>query len=500
MEFLDPAKQTRHRIILWVGYVLVAIGIVIATLVLLYQAYGFGLGKNGTVIQNGLLFLSSQPRPANIYLNGKLNTKQTNARIAMPAGIYGVQLKRDGYHAWQRTIEVEGGDVQHFDYPLLVPDKLVANKLHTFAAAPGLSTQSPDRRWLLAQQPGSMLDFSLYDLQNPSKGPAKPPTDLKLPDGLLTGATKSQSWQLEEWADDNKHVVLRHDYDGKREFILVDRTAPGKSQNLDKTLSADPAKLTLLNKKYDQYYLYDSSAKVLRKASLSAPKPVTVQERVLEYQSYAGDTLLYATDDGAPAGKVLVRLRIGDTVYPVRTFPAGSNYLLDLTKYSGTMYVAAGTGGLDRVYIYKDPVGQLHKLPNHALVPVQVLHVHRPNYVSFSSSAQFIMAENGNQFGVYDIENEKGYNYVTRRPIDKPQPHAAWIDGYRLAYVSGGRLLMFDYDDTNRQPLVAADPAYLPVFAPDFKFVYTLAPATAQAAKPGQTDLDQTSLLTPADQ
>ena len=72
MEFLDPAKQTRHRIILWVGYVLVAVGIVIATLVLLYQAYGFGLGKNGTVIQNGLVFLSSQPRPANIYMNGKL--------------------------------------------------------------------------------------------------------------------------------------------------------------------------------------------------------------------------------------------------------------------------------------------------------------------------------------------------------------------------------------------------------------------------------------------
>ncbi len=501
MEFLDPAKQTRHRIILWVGYVLVAIGIVIATLVLLYQAYGFGLGKNGTVIQNGLVFLSSQPRPANIYMNGKLSTHQTNARIAIPSGIYHLRLQRDGYRAWQRIIEVEGGDVQHFDYPLLIPKKLTSKKLQTFTTAPGLVTQSIDRRWLLVQKPGSMTSFRLYDLNNPSKGPAKPPTDLNLPDGLLSKATAAgEKWQFEEWADDNKHVVLQHTYDGKKEFILVDRTDAAKSQNLNKVLATDPSRLTLIDKKYDQYYLYDAKAAVLNKASLGAPSLVPVLEHVLAYQSYAADTLLYATDSGAPAGKVLVRLKIGDTIYPAHTFPAGSKYLLDLTKYSGKLYLAVGSAAAERVYIYKDPVGQLRKLPNHALVPVQVLHVHQPNYVSFSNNAQFIMAESGNQFGVYDIENEKGYNYITPQPIDKPQVHASWIDGFRLTYVSGGQLLMFDYDDTNQQSLVAADPAYLPAFAPDFKFVYNMAPNTAASALPGQTNLNQTSLLTPADQ
>lgn len=499
MEFLDPAKQTRHRIILWVGYVLVAVGIVIATLILLYQAYGFGLGKNGTVIQNGLLFLSSQPRPANIYMNGKLSTHQTNARIALPSGIYHLQLQRGGYRAWQRTIEIEGGDVQHFDYPLLIPNKLTSKKLTGFTAAPGLSTQSPDRRWLLVQKPGSMTAFKLYDLNNPSKGPAKAPTDLNLPDGLLSKAV-AEKWRLEEWADDNKHVILEHDYDGKSEFILVDRTDPAKSQNLNRVLSANPAKLTLIDKKYDQYYLYDAKTAALAKASLGAPQAVPVLEHALAYQSYAADTLLYATDSGAPAGKVLVRLKIGNAVYPVRTFPAGSNYLLNLTKYSGTLYLAVGSGAADKVYIYQDPVGQLKKLPNHALVPVQVLHVHRPNYVSFSDNAQFIMAESGNQFGVYDIENEKGYNYITPQPIDKPQVHASWMDGFHLTYVSGRQLLMFDYDDTNQQSLVAADATYLPAFAPDVKFVYTLAPDTAAGALPGQTDLNQTSLLTPADQ
>ena len=491
MEFLDPAKQMRHRIVLWVGYVLVAIGIVIAALVLLYQAYGFGIGKNGQVIQNGLVFFSSQPNPAKIYINGKLNANQTNARFTLPAGIYHVQLERTGYRPWQRTIEVEGGDVQHYDYPLLIPKQLTSKKLASFTSVPGLATQSPDKRWLLVEKPGSVNSFSLYDLKNPTQAP----TNITLPAGLLSKATTKQSLQLDEWADDNKHVVLQHNYDGKHEFILLDRTDPAKSQNLDKTLSADPAKLTLINKKYNQYYLYNAAAHSLSKASLGAPTPVPVLNHVLNYQSYSDNTILYATDAGAAAGKVQIQMKIGSTTYPIRTFPAGSNYLLDLTEYSGTLYVAVGSSGLDKVYIYKDPVGQLNKLPNHALVPSQVLHVHDPNYVSFSNNAQFIMAENGNNFGVYDVYKGKGYNYKTTRPIDKPQTHASWIDGDRMEYVSGGKLVIFDYDNTNQQVLVSADPLYLPAFSADFKFFYTLAPNQAKGAKPGQINLNQTSLL-----
>lgn len=492
MDYLDPKKELKHRITLMIGYVLVTVAIVIATLVLLYQAYGFGIGKNGTVIQSGLAFFSSQPNPADIYLNGRLNSKQTNARLVLPSGIYHVRLTRAGYQDWQRTIEVEGGDVQHFDYPFLIPGKLTSKKIASYDQAPGLATQSPDRRWLLVQNPGSMTNFQVFDLKNPDKAP----TPLVVPAGLLTKASSAESWQLEEWADDNNHVVLEHDYDGKVEYILVDRSDPAQSLNIDTTIGANPAKLTLLNKKYDQYYLSDAGG-TLQTASLSDHTPKTVLQNVLNYQSYGSDSLLYATDKGAPAGQVLVKLKIGDNTYPIHSFVAGSTYLLDLTKYSGTLYVVAGASAENKAYIYKDPAGQLSSLPNQAVVPSQVLHVNQPNYVSFSTSTQFIMLENGTRFGVYDIENTKGYNYNTASlPLDAPQPHATWMDGNRLTYVSGGKVAVFDYDGTNRHALVPASPAYLPAFAPDYKFLYTLAQANTAG---GQTVLDQTSLLSPAD-
>jgi hypothetical protein len=491
MDYLDPKKRFRHHVMLYVGYVLIGIAIVIGTIVLLYQAYGFGLGKNGTVVQNGLFFFSSQPHPANIYVNGARKSVRTNTRLSLPAGIYNVSLQRDGYRTWQRAIGLEGGSVQHVDYPFLIPKTLAPKKIQGYTAAPGLVTQSPDHRWLLVEQPGTLAGFDVYDLKNPTK----PAESYALPDGLLTKAAGAENWQQSEWAGDNRHVVLQHIYDGKTEFILLDRDDPAQSVNLNTALSLSPAKLTLKDKKYDKYYVYNAAGGVLQASSLKTPAPQPYLDHVLSYQSYGDDTMLYATDSGAPAGKIQVKLRIGDKTSVIRTFPAGTTYLLDLTKYDGSMYVTTGASSENKVYIYKDPVGQFAANPDRALVPSQVLHVTAPNYLSFSDSAQFIMTENGTEFGVYDIENEMAYHYFSPYTLDAPQVRANWMDGNRLTYVSKGKLVMFDYDNANRQVLVPAAGQYEPVFTPNYKFLYTVAPAAG-----GQFDLAQTSLLTPADQ
>lgn len=493
MDFLDPKKRLQHTVILFTGYLLIGVAIVIATIILLYQAYGFGLGKNGTVIQNGLLFFSSQPHPAQIILNGTPAKVRTNSRLVVPAGIYKVQISRAGYRSWQRTIEVDGGSVQHYDYPFLIPTTLASAKLQAFTTAPALATQSPDRRWLMIEQPDSLTDFSVRDLKNPTKAPVT----ISLPANLITKGG-SESWTLDSWADDNQHVVLIHSVDGKAEYVLLDRAAPEQSINLSQTLGLGTSapKLTLIDKKYDQYYLYTADG-LLQTASLRAPTAVTILAHVLAFQSYGNDTILYATAEGQPAGKVAVKLQAGSATYTVRTLPAGSPaYLLDLTKYSGVLYVAVGATSDSRIYIYKDPVGQLAGQTKQVAVPLQVLHVTQPNYLSFSSNAQFIVAENGQQFGVYDIENSKGYIYSLTKALDAPQAHASWMDGNRLTYVSNGTLQFVDYDSTNQQALVPMNPAYVPFFGPDYRYVYELAPAAAGSA---DTNLNQTALLLPAD-
>lgn len=491
MDYLDVRKDLEHRIILFTGYVLIFVAIVIATLVLVYNAYGFGIGKHGNVIQNGLTFFSSHPHPANIYIDGKLDSTQTNSRMSLPEGIYKVKLTRDGYRDWQRTIQVAGGGVRHFDYPFLIPKTLANKKIATIDGTPGLETQSPNQRWLVVGRPDSLSTFDVYDLKNPTKQS----TPIELPESVLTPATTSESLQLGEWADDNQHVLLQHVYDGKTEYILVNRSDPSQSINLNTTLSADPTSLTLLNKKYDQYHLYDAATATLRSASLKNPSPLVVQQHLLAYKSYGNNTLLYVTDKGAVSGQVLVKLAVGSHEYTLRSLPAGDSYLLDLTEYSNVLYVAIGQTGQSKLYIYKDPVGQLTDSARHILVPVQVLHVVQPDYLSFSDNAQFIVAEHGTQFGVYDIENTLGYSFTAPQALDPGIAHATWMDGDRLTYISGGKSLIFDYDGTNQQVLSEATPSFLPAFSPDYKYIYSFVSSSTTS----QIDLQQTALLTPAD-
>ncbi len=398
----------------------------------------------------------------------------------------------EGYRSWQRTIELDGGHIANFDYPLLFPQTLNPKKVRSYASAPRLNTQSPDRRWILVEQPNTFTSFDVYDLKNPAK--AKAPTPLSVPPSMLSKAASSETWQLGEWAGDNRHILLQHLYDGKTEFILVDRTDPLQSLNLTTSLALPTTgiSITLIDKKYDQYHIYNEAAATLQTASLKAPTAQLLLEHVLSYRTYSDDTVLYATDSGTPTARVQIKLLRSNKTSNIRTFPAGSPYMLDLTEYSGKLYVATGATAENKVYIYKDPLAQLAARPGHALVPVQVLRVTAPNYLSFSDNAQFIMTENGPEFGVYDIKNKTGYHYVASLSLDMPSTHASWMDGHRLSYISGGKLTVFDYDNTNRQVLMAADSRFNAAFSPDYTYVYSLAPDAVS----GRLSMTQTPLLT----
>jgi hypothetical protein len=416
MDFLDPQKQRAHMHRLIIGYVLIGIGILTATTILLYQAHGFGLGKHGEVVKSGFVFVSSQPQGSQIYIDNKLYKNTTSTRLQLPEAKYTIRVQRPGYRSWQRQIDAVGGAVARFDYPLLIPTDLTAVPVRNYATLPAFSTQSPDRRWQLVQQSGSVIGFDMYDLGN-SKKISDNTTTFSLPTNIVTSAgTGDHSWKL---------------------------------------------------------------------------------TGVLAFKSYGSDMMLYATDAGASAGKVMTLLKDGDITYKIREIGTGAPYLLDLAQYSGDWYIAVGASIDNKEYVFKNPqaVRKTGKVVN--LVPVQILRVTAPNYLAFSSNTRFIMIENGTSFSVYDAETDKGYTYAISAPLDAPQPHAAWMDGHRITYVSGGKVVFVDYDNLNFQTLVPAAPGLIPAFDRDYRNLYTLTPP---AAATGQSIFTATSLLTAKDQ
>lgn len=502
MDFLDPVKQRAHRIRLLVGYVLLAIAVALATAVLLYQAQGFGY-KAGKVIKNGYVYVQSMPGSASIDINGQ-RRGTTTARLEMEAGAYTMKLSRQGYRDWQRALTVEGGSVEHFTYPFLIPRDLVTKDIGGYEVTPALATQSPDRRWLLVQRPApeAFGSFDQYDAKDPQRT-QQLKSVVAIPTALLTlPEAEPRSLELVDWSNDNKHVLLRHVAGNQAEYIMFSRDKPAESVNLTKALQLAPeVTLSLQDKKYDRYFIHDPVAKTLSTASLAEPQSLPILTNVLAYKSYGSDTVLYVAAITGQTDKVQARIYQDRKQYVVRTMAAAPRYLLALSRYDNTWLLAAGSPAENRVYVYKDAVAALQADTSRALSPVTVLKVADPTVVAFSANSQLLMAQNGANFAVYDAEYDRTLTYRLDHPLDAPQTKAVWMDSHHLYYVSGGKVIMFDYDGTNLQTLATQSPVLSPLFDTGYTALYTIAkPAATDPAKPEAVTLAATSLRTVADQ
>jgi hypothetical protein len=493
INLMDPRHRRRQNISLFVGYALVGCVIMLLSIILLFIAFGFGY-KNGQVIQSGLLFISSLPRPAQIYIDGKRYKDTTNTRLILQAGTYNFSLARNGYRDWRRSIDVIGGQVESYTYPFLFPSSLTTNTWQDYVGRPALTTQSPDQRWLLVSRPASFTALDEYDLNSPKKAPVP----LALPASLYE-AGSVQSLLPVAWAGDNTHLLLKHIYDGKTEYVLINRTAPELSVNITKTLalSQTGTDLRLDSGQFDRYLVLDTVTERLSRARLTVPGLQPYINNVLTYDAAGDNLVLYATPDTSDTSKVLIDLYDGNHTYTLRQVRAGSTYLLALASYQGDNYAAVSASNENVAFIYRNPISQIVNRQLGVAVPVRVLNIKAPNSVSFSAGGQYVVFENGSAFAVYDVDNQQRYSYTVPSGLDSPQTRATWMDGARLQYVSQGQLVVFDYDGQNRETIVSADPAYIPSYDSSYKTLYALVSA---AADKSHELLTSTPLRTPADQ
>lgn len=479
MDFLDPKKKRSHQIRLAVGYMLMAVALGIMTVILVITASGYGLDpKTGAVVQNGLIFVDAHPESANVFIDG-VEKGQTDARLVVPAGLHTLELKRSGYRSWQRQFDAEGSVVKRFAYPFLFPEKLSSKDIEIYGTAPGLSTGSPDRHWLVVQQPNSITNFEVIDLNTKTN----PITTISLPANLLSSQGVSHSLELVEWASDNRRLLVKHNYEGGNEFIVIDREVPAESFNINKIFPIPINNMTLRDKRFDEYYLWESNGGVLRRADLRSREATPILTRVASFKPHGSDMILFISDEKIDSGNVTARIWDNSKIYDLRQLPVSKTYLIDFARFDNKWFIAIGGDQEHKVYIYRDPFDALKRTPSKQALPVSVLKVHTAQYLSFSANARFIAIQGGSEFAVYDAENNDQFRYDTKLPI--PAGHkASWMDGHRLSLISQEKAVIFDFDGTNQQILSDANPAYKIFYNRDFSAMFTIASSRQVTLKP----------------
>lgn len=490
MDFLDPRKKKTRTIRLMTGYVLMAIAIGLATVILVYGAYGYGIDtKTGEITENGILFVDSKPGSANIYLNKADEKKTTSARMILNAGQYELLLKKDGYRDWKRSFTLDEHSIKRYVYPFLFPEKLNPIVLKNYPSQPGLTTTSPDRRFLLVQNQSTArgLSFDMYDTGETEK-PAVP---VDLPVTLLTAYNPLVSKIVEiEWANDNTHLLVQHISAAANEFIIIDRTNPTDSVNINKQLNLNPTQVMLRDKKINELYVYDQPSRTLRLANVNQKQlePPIIND-VYAFKTYGRNLISYVTSTGATVGKMNSRIWDNGKSYPLNVINIGNKYHLDIAEFQGDWYYVGASDKDNRVSIYKNPLDIVKNSKVRFAPPMVAFDIASPSKISFSSNTRFLNIQSGQKFGVYDFEVNEQYQYEVALPLTEPM---VWMDGHRLMGVSGGNTVIMDYDSLNQQTLTPSQVAKGGYFSRDYNQFYTLTPA----AEAGVTSLIRVDMRT----
>lgn len=120
---------------------------------ILYYAEGYRLNwKNFKLAKTGVIYLSSYPKGADVYLDGLMEEKKTPYSKSLLPGFYYVVVKKSGYQDWSASFRINAGFVASYKSIVLfknqiVPEPLTDQSKINLVNAPTdvLATTSDDR-------------------------------------------------------------------------------------------------------------------------------------------------------------------------------------------------------------------------------------------------------------------------------------------------------------------------------------------------------------------
>lgn len=231
------------RNIIIVFLVAIVIICISALLILFAKGYQFSGRK---VIQTALINIESDPKGAEIYVNGSLIGNSPKQIDGLDEGEYDIILKKEGYTEWQKKVTVVKGVVTNL-YPTLFPLDLKLNKItdtnidKAFFSVNGevvayvVSSQKEENQngiWLLK------LTKSLFSLSDAA--PTKISPVSIIPESVLI--EKSYNMKI---AADNKSVLISYDEKTdttttKKFKIINSNISPNDPLNINTDLKFNP--------------------------------------------------------------------------------------------------------------------------------------------------------------------------------------------------------------------------------------------------------------------
>lgn len=108
----------------------IALLMITMALTILFYAEGYRLNlKNFKLTKVGILYLMSDPKDGQIYLDNRATDETLPYKVSLDPGTYYVKVEKDGYTSWSRNIRIESEKVAEFGSIKLFKKDIVPSAL-----------------------------------------------------------------------------------------------------------------------------------------------------------------------------------------------------------------------------------------------------------------------------------------------------------------------------------------------------------------------------------
>lgn len=460
IDFEDEKTKNYLNIAKYSAITLLAVTMTVA---LVFAAGGYDINREtGEIIQNGLVLTSSQPVSADVYVDGVNQDDPTSSRFSLPAGQYNFEYKRDGYYDWAKKVTIAGSDVVWLQYPRLIPTDIKTISVQALKDVDMVS-QTPDRKYLLIHEKTDVAKFSLFSTEDIESELAV----VTLPQTVFGAKpTNASKFEVVDWAQDNRTLVIRHTLGAETELIIFDVTKPQEAINLSALYELQMTKLRFIDKSKDSLYVLVNSS--LRIVDVGAG---TVSAALIN------DVAQFDPKDGivvalhSVKGKTTISILDGGKVYRFTELEGPiADFIVKTDKFDGERYVAVADNVQDRIFIYQNILDTAKNTKGAELL--SSLRSTDTRYLTFSLNSQFVLAQNGNNARLFDFDLEQKEAFTAKQDV-AAETQMTWVDGFHLNLIDEkSQSFIMDYEGANAHSLAVVDAKLGVFYRPDNEGFY----------------------------
>jgi hypothetical protein len=470
-----PPSKKRQVLTRIAVYSLMNISIVLLLGISLLYTLGYRFDSQAQKVeQSGLIQYASVPPGASVKVDGSdIGVRSPTKSVVLP-GTHEFVMELKNYETWRKSLVIESGTLTWLSYARLIPKKLSVEPItHLSTLVQTLS--SPDKRFMAAITEASQPVFQIYDL---TAANVKQSIITLNPTDYTDANTQdiTHHFAFVKWDKTGRYLLVKHDYNDKTEWLVIDRQDGILKINVTKTMdiAIDDAQFSEI----DGTQLFVLTGNDVRKINLTAgtmSRPVVTS--VIEFHVHDDDTISYVSwSDAKKLHRNVGIVKNGKQTAVLHTSTADPSVPLHVfaSHYFNKDYVVISEGKKLSLFSGEFPGGQSEttKLGK----PQTFAVMSDVTSLGMNPSGRFVLAGYDKSYASYDIERQAFVPTIGLEQASKPRK-LNWLDDYYLWSDQGGTLTLREFDGENGHVVNTVIPEFDVTLSQNGTYLYSIGPA-----------------------